>query len=378
MRILLINSEYPPLGGGAGNACANLARSFVKRGHEVTVLTAQFKGLPRDEWRDGVRIRRTPALRKSVYKSGALEQLSFIFGGSLGAVAFVHSWRPDVILAFFGMPSGMVALLLKALYRIPYVVSLRGGDVPGFRPYDFATYHRLIGPFLRVVWRKAGGVVANSVGLRDLGRAFDAKTSIDIIPNGVDAERFVPAPRSWDPPRMLFVGRVVYQKGLDVLFKALGQLQALPWELSIIGDGTQGERLRAMAEKMGITERVHFLGWRHNDDLVYQYQQANLFVYPSRHEGMPNAVLEAMATGLPVLATRIAGNEELVVPGETGVLVPPEDQSALKNALSGLIPDTLRREIMGGMARKRVEESYTWMEMTRRYEDLLEQVIGAK
>jgi glycosyltransferase involved in cell wall biosynthesis len=375
MRILLINSEYPPLGGGAGNASANLARAFVEGGHDVSVLTAQFKGLPRDELRDGVRIRRTLALRKSVYKSGALEQLSFIFGGSLGALPFVFSWRPDVVLAFFGMPSGMIALLLKVLYRIPYVVSLRGGDVPGFRPYDFATYHRLIGPFLRVVWRNAGGVVANSIGLRDLGQAFDPKTPIDIIPNGVDAERFVPAPRSWDPPRMLFVGRVVYQKGLDVLFRALGQLQSLPWELSIIGDGTQAERLRAMADEMDMMERLHLLGWQHNDDLVHQYQRANLFVYPSRHEGMPNAVLEAMATGLPVLATRIAGNEELVVPGETGVLVPSEDQDALEKALSDLIPDSQGREVMGGRARKRVEESYTWTEMAKRYEGLLAQVM---
>jgi glycosyltransferase involved in cell wall biosynthesis len=162
MRILVINSEYPPIGGGASNASANLARCLAAFGHEVAVLTAHFGDLPRLETQDGVTVHRIPALRRKQDRSGALEQLAFILYASLWTLVWSRQNRPNVTLAFFGMPSGAVAWLLKMVYKIPYIVSLRGGDVPGFRPYDFKTFHKLIGPFLRVIWHGASAVIANS------------------------------------------------------------------------------------------------------------------------------------------------------------------------------------------------------------------------
>src|SRR5947199_111559 len=133
----------------------------------------------------------------------ALGQLSFIAAARRYALGFTRRFRPDASLAFFGMPSGAVAWLLKKVYRVPYVVSLRGGDVPGFRPYDFKTVHMLMGPFLHAIWHTASSVVANSRGLRDLARAFDAGIDIPIIPNGVDVTRYAPVRRAWTPPRLL-------------------------------------------------------------------------------------------------------------------------------------------------------------------------------
>src|SRR3989304_2750326 len=153
MRILVINSEYPPIGGGAGNASANIARCLASLGHRVTVLTARFDDQPHLETRDGVTIHRIPALRRRQDRSNAFEQLTFIASASLQTFGLIRQIKPNATLAFFGVPSGAVAWLLKKLYRIPYIVSLRGGDVPGFRPYDFKAYHKLMGPFLRVIWR---------------------------------------------------------------------------------------------------------------------------------------------------------------------------------------------------------------------------------
>jgi len=164
MQILVINSEYPPIGGGAGNASANIARGFAARGHQVLVLTARLGSLPRFETQDGVSVVRVPALRRRQDRSNPLEQAAFIAAAALRIPGLVRRFRPDVSLAFFGMPSGAVSWFMKQWYRIPYVVSLRGGDVPGFRPYDFRIYHRLIGPFLHVIWRSAAAVVAYAVG----------------------------------------------------------------------------------------------------------------------------------------------------------------------------------------------------------------------
>ncbi len=376
MRILIINSEFPPIGGGAGNASANLAKALVALGQEVVVITSKYSDLPETETVDEVLVKRVAAKRQRSDRSNALEQISFIFGGALGCFNFVRTWRPDIVLAFFGIPSGAIGLLVSWFYKIPYIVSLRGGDVPGFRPYDFALYHRLVGPFLRIVWHFAGAVVANSQGLKDLGTRFSPKTKIDIIPNGVNPEKFHHQERVWSKPKLLFIGRVVYQKGLDIIFEALSGLMEFPWQLTIVGDGPERERLVALAAQFGIQDRVDWVGWKHNSELVSYYQDATVFINPSRHEGMPNAVLEAMSMGLPVIATQIAGNEELVVHDETGKLIPPDDSQALQAAILALLEDEKHREQLGAAGRQRVKDHYTWATSAFSYLRILEDVYA--
>ncbi len=374
MKILLINSEYPPVGGGAGNASANIARLLVQLGNEVLLLTSRYAHLPVDEVQAGVRIHRVRALRRRSDRSTALEQLSFILGGSLEGPGLVRRFRPDVTLAFFGIPSGAVGWFLKKVYGLPYVVSLRGGDVPGFRPYDFRIYHKLASPYLRVIWHAASAVVANSQGLKDLAAKFDSTVDIQVIPNGVDLDQFSTARHEWTKPRILSVGRLVYQKGLDLGLRALAELKDLAWEWTIAGDGPQMPVLQAMVEEVQLTDHVHFLGWQTPEQLKEQYAAANLLLFPSRHEGMPNVVLEAMASGLPVVATRIAGNEELVKDGETGTLVASEDVSGLRQALKPLLARSELRQQMGTAARLRVERSFSWLRVAEQYHGLLGQV----
>ncbi len=378
MHILIVNSEYPPIGGGAGNASAHIARELVKLGQQVTVLTARYGDLAREQDDQGVRVLRLPTLRRKADRSTATEQMAFMVSAALLGFPIVLRLRPQIALAFFGAPSGAAAWFWSIFVSLPYVVALRGGDVPGFRPYDFARVHKRLAPLLRRVWRRAAGVVANSQGLRALGHAFEPKVPIAVIPNGVDLEQFKVAQRKWQPPRLLFVGRVVYQKGLDILLNALGALKASSWTIDIVGDGPRREKLQAQAHELGIADRLNFLGWKNGEELVQRYAEANLFVYPSRHEGMPNAVLEAMACSLPVLATHIAGNEELVAHNETGLLVPAEDAKALRAALSSMLADAEGRQRMGAAARKRVETQYSWQRVSKEYLELMRRVLELK
>lgn len=375
MRLLIINSEYPPVGAGAGNASANIARLLVQSGNEVVVITAGYDGLSEDQNVAGVRVLRGPAYRKRADRSTASEQVIFMVGAAIRALRLMHEFRPESVLAVFGLPSGAVAWFLKAIFGIPYVVSLRGGDVPGFRPYDFWLYHRIAVPFLRVIWHGAAAVVANSQGLRELARAFDPKVDIVVVPNGVEEPRFWRAERRWPAARILSVGRIVHQKGLDLALTALSGLREIPWEWRIAGDGPQLKYLQDTLVREGLQDRVTFLGWMAAEELVKEYQEAGLFVFPSRHEGMPNAVLEAMASGLPVIASRIAGNEELVVDGETGLLVPPEDAEGLRDALRTLLTDEARREQMGRQARVRAVEKYGWAATAAEYQKMLQRAL---
>ncbi len=376
MHILLLNSEYPPIGGGAGNASAHLGHAFTAMGHRVTVVTAHFADLPLHEQKANWELYRIPALRRRADRSGAIEQLAFIVSASLWTLCHAPRLRPHITLAFFGVPSGAVAWLLKRVYGIPYVVSLRGGDVPGFRPYDFKTYHRLIGPFLRRIWHQAAAVVANSQGLRELAQRFEPHLEIPIIPNGVAWQDFATPVRAWSPPRLLSVGRVVYQKGFDLGARALADLRTLDWEWYIVGDGPYRPQLEMLIEGLGLRDRVHFLGWLDRASLIEWYRRANLFLFPSRHEGMPNAVLEAMAAGLPVIATRIAGNEELVVDGLSGALVPPQDAAAIREALRPLLVEEGLRRRMGQASFERVRQHYSWERSAQAYLSLFEKICG--
>lgn len=375
MQILLINSEYPPLGGGASNASANTAAIWTAEGHQVTVLTARFADLPSEETVDGVTVVRIPAVRARIERSTPFEQITFMLSALVHAPQICADWQPDITIAYFGVPSGPAALFLKWLYQVPYVVSLRGGDVPGFRSYDFGLYHRLISPVLHLIWRRADAVVANSQGLRKLAQAFDRRVPIRVIPNGVDTEKYRVESRSWAPPVLLTVGRLVSQKGIDVLFRGLAAAKELPWNLLVVGDGKDKTNLEALAVELGLEHRIHFTGWKHRDELIKYYRQANLYVHTSYNEGMSNAVLEAMASGLPILATGISGNLDVISEGQTGMLIPPGSPEAISAALRVLLPVDELRQRYGRFGRERAAKDYTWGKTACAYLELMREIL---
>ena len=377
-KILILNSEYPPIGGGAGTATANLAHYMATQGMEVKVITARFGNLPALDQSSGFDLIRIPAGRKKADRTNPGEQILFIFTSFWNSLSLFHQWKPDVIWTFFGFPGGVTALMLKVLFGIPYIVSLRGGDVPGFRPYDFKVFHRIGGPIIKIVWKHAKMVVANSRGLLQLAQNFYNRVPIRVIPNGVDLNYFKPAHRDGKTTQLLFVGRVVYQKGLDLLVQALGELPDSDWMLSIVGDGSYKDPLHELIKEKGLTQRIEFHGWCNKEELLPHLAKAHVFVNPSRHEGMPNAVLEAMACGLPIIATRIAGNEDLVRGGKNGFLVEAEGVKGLQKALRTLINDRELCHKMGSASRKLVEEQFSWVNSGEQYLQVLMDVAEKK
>ncbi|HEX6066959.1 MAG TPA: glycosyltransferase family 4 protein [Longimicrobiales bacterium] len=370
-RVLLINYEYPPLGGGAGTATRGIARGLTHAGHEVVVFTSAFEGLPAREQQDGFTVVRVPVRRRRVDRANPIEMLSFLFSASMRIGKLANEWRPDVSIAFFTIPSGPVAWLLRRLRRVPFIVSLRGGDVPGFAwAPEARRYHRLTAPALRWIWRRADAVVANSNGLRDLAMRSTPDLPIAVIPNGVE----LPAGKFEQPasavPRLLTMGRLTQQKGIDVLFRAMTRLRDLDFALDIAGDGPDRTLLEEMARELGIADRVHFLGWVPRDRIPATFSNASIFVLASRIEGMPNVVLEAMAYARPVVCTRVFGADELLQDGVTGIAIDIEDEVQLADALRKLITDRAARARMGAAGRARVEELFTWNRSAQMYMEL--------
>ncbi len=390
MHVLIINHEFPPIGGGAATAAAHLAREMTALGARVTVLTSTFGDLPRHERRDGADIVRVPALRRRADKSGVPEFATFVLSSLIWAVGSrgrgANSF--DACIAFFGLPGGPAAWLLRLCHGVPYIVSLRGGDVPGFLPRQMALWHRCTGWLIRALWRGAAHVVVNSAGLTALARRAAPDLEILTIPNGVDAACFTPRTENDDPAagwasggtvdavygdtppgacRLLFTGRLNGQKNLPCLLQALVPLRKRAWTLTLVGDGPDRAMLERAARSMGLADRVRFAGWTDRDALPEVLRRSDIYVFPSIQEGMPNTVLEAMACGLPVVACRIEGCEELVRHGETGLLIPPDDAPALTDAVARLLDDAELRRRMGREGRRVVEREYTWRATAEQY-----------
>ena len=377
MRVLMINYELPPIGGGGGKATLNLAANFVRRGHQVAVLTSHFRGLPRRETIQGARILRAPVLRRHADRCSPLELLSFTAAGTLAGLWLAATFRPHVVLAFFAFPSGPVALATRRLLGKPYVVSLRGSDVP--RPEIGSS---ALSPFLRLALRRvcgsASAVTAVSGGLRSAALAAAPGLDVLVIPNGVDLDRFRPAEDSRPPGRvrLLYVGRLREFKGVRILLSAFASMarraeQAV--ELHLVGDGPDRATLERLSSRLGITERVRFHGWVAYARITDFYHRADCLVLPSFVEGMPNVVLEAMACGLPVVGTDVAGTRELIRDGEEGRLVPRRNAEALGAALLQLVSDTKLRRRMGRCARERALE-FSWQKAGDQYLDILSRI----
>lgn len=376
MRLLLINYEYPPIGAGAATATQAIANNLTALGHEVTILTGSFHDLPRESDEAGVTVRRIPCLRQRADRSSVPEMFSFMLSALL-VFPFVRAkYRPEALIAFFSLPSGPVGAVAHFFYRLPYVVSLRGGDVPGLTP-EVSWIHKLFTPVRRYILKQSVAVIANSEGLRRLSEAADP-VRVRVIPNGVDTEFFHPAPadpemrRPDKPFRLLFVGRFQGQKNLPFLLRECARLVPGSFELHLVGDGPLHSQLQELATELGIASAIVWHGWLPRHELRNAYRSVHCFINPSLYEGMPNVVLEAMACALPVLASNIPGNDALVLPGETGYLFDLHQTDALLHAIEKLMADPTLCARLGANGRARVVSEFSWRNVAQGYLDLLE------
>jgi|SRR3989344_1004430 len=378
MKILLINYEYPPLGGGAGNATKNIARELVALGHVVLVLTTWFSGESEDETVDGVRIIRVKSRRRRRDRSSPLEMLDFVIKANARLDEIATTFKPYGCISFFAIPSGLVARKLFQKHGVPYIVSLRGGDVPGFLPRDLWLLHVFSAPLTRLVWRDANRIVANSHNLQELAERTAKRwgKSVDYIPNGVDANTFKPIDMSRGDKffRVLCSGRLVSQKRIDWLLTACREIidarpeLALHLRCEILGDGPLLEILTVRAATLGLGGIVQFSGWIDRAALPRRYAENDVFVLPSSEEGMPNVVLEAMATGLPIVVANFHGSDELVIHEKNGFIF--SESNELAPLLVRLLDDELLRAQFGRESRI-LATKFNWAKIAAEYAGLL-------
>ena len=274
-----------------------------------------------------------------------------------------HLWTtpPDLLMLLTVIPN-IWGRLWGKLARVPVIVgNCRGGAAP-WRQHE------------RWLWPCADHLLCNSATIREflISRYSLPPERVTVVHNGVDTKFFQPNPngRPEGPPVLLSVARLVPDKDHDTLLQAFSQLSRYHKgaELWLVGNGPRRQVLEQRVRDLSIAGQVKFLPGE--QVLRPLYHQADLFVLSSMAEALPNVILEAMAAGLPVVATQVGGVPEAVVPEATGLLVSPRDVIGLAAALGRLLDDPEARRSMGRLGRKRVQDRFSFPVMVSRHEEV--------
>jgi glycosyltransferase involved in cell wall biosynthesis len=335
--------------GGAERVAFEVYSRLTSWGAEVQLITAVPPGMSVPGEIAGMRVRAVPGvdLRR------ALRVQAMLAPALLWETTRVaRGFRPHVLHAnSLHFQTTIAAAALRKRLGAPLVTTAHIGaldDLPRMTRVATEAYERSLG---RLIVGRSRQVIAVS----DAVQAHMLSLGVDVarcpvVPNGVDHQRFLPRPASDEAtvPVIMFVGRLIGNKGPEVLLAALATLrrQGIDFRAVYVGDGPMRAQLEQATAEAGLDDAVEFRG--HRTDVPHQLRQADLIVRPSQTEGMPLTVLEAMATRVCVVASDIPGNRSLVRDEENGVLVPPGQGDALAGALAGLIQNPRRRERLAG------------------------------
>ncbi len=374
MNLLLINNEFPPIGGGGSTVTKYAIRHLVQAGHMVTLVTSRYKDLPHREIIDGATVIRIPALRKYKDYSSMVELITFGISAFFFCSGYMMRRRVDFMFAFFAVPAGFAAWLLSGIFHVPYGVYFGGSDIPNANLSRFKRIYPVLTPLLKMIWKKASFRSVCSHELAALAKQADGESEFFIIPNGVETDRFTPIQRSESPKvKILFIGRLIPRKGFDRVVQALPEVRKrarVPFEVEVVGTGVHRSELDSLAEELHVSDLIRYVGMVPYDQLEKSYQYADIFILTSLSEGMPSVILEAMGCGLPVIASDVGGNNEIVHEGKNGFLIAGDDVDLLADRIVTLINGADLRRTMGATSRV-IALEYDWQNIMSRYNELI-------
>ncbi|MFL5733159.1 MAG: glycosyltransferase [Chloroflexia bacterium] len=401
LKICMVTSSYPKYEGDVtAPFVESIATSVAAAGHEVHVLAPYHPELRHEPLEKGVQLhffKYSPfrhlniwgyaeSLEADVRVRGAIYPLTpVVFVSSLWALwRLTGKIKFDVMHAHWVVPNGPVAAIVARLRRLPLVISMHGSDV------FVAEQSKLISSVARWCYRLAGAITAPSEDLCvRAGRLGAPASRCHVVPYGVDPSTFtriedaspllhqelgLPA----DAPIIFAVGRMVYKKGFEYLIRAVPAVLREHPEAKVVlaGGGDLEDRLKSLVRQLGVERSVIMPGWISRDKMPLYFSGCDLFVLPSvvdqqgNVDGLPNTLLEAMASARPVVATNVAGIPLAVKDGDNGLLVPQKQPGELSAAINLLLDAPELRRQYGEASRLRVERELNWQTTARTFVDL--------
>lgn len=364
MNILVLNYEFPPIGGGASPVSRDLAAELVKNGHNVTAITMAYKGLKSEEIMDGISVYRVKCIRSKAFVCYPWEQLSYLISSYFFIKRLMKQGAKfDVVHTHFIIPTGVLAWWMNKKYGIKYVITAHGSDVMGYNQKRFKILHKiLLSPWKRIV-KAAETVVSPSLFLDELIKKQIPDVTSLIIPNGVDRGLFKELPKD---KMILVMCRLQETKGVQTVIDAVACIEQMgDWKLCIAGDGPYRQVLEKKVAELDIEDRVEFKGWVENKSKAHVelVGKAAIYVSASRFENSPISVLEAMSAKCHVLLSDISPHR---------ILMTDECKLFDMNNANELA-DKLAKEMKEFEMDEAVtyEEPKSWCEVAKLYERLL-------
>ena len=357
MKIAIIVSAFPPnVLAGTEIATYNIAKYLAKRGHEVHVITLLDEGTQKKEIKEGFYVHRI----KLHYKVPLISIIIYF----KDVMTVIKKINPDVIHCQ-SLTMGWMAFIINIFIKYPYVIYGRGDDI-------YADY-RLKKTLLGLVIKNADAVIALTEDMKNEISKIH-KREIFVIPNGISLDKYGKKQSndihySNGDKIILYVGRLHFIKGVKYLIEAMRIInKKLPnTKLLLIGDGKERKSLEKMVEEFGLNQCITFVGLVSNEDVPKYMAASDIFVLPSLSEGFPGVILEAMASGLPIVTTKIKGLPEIVCDGINGYLVNPKNPREIAEKIQYLVNNT---EVMNRISKNNTRDimQYKWENVVERLE----------
>jgi glycosyltransferase involved in cell wall biosynthesis len=384
MNILFLTHSFPRREGDApGSFILRLAVALRSEDVKVHVVAPAGAGLPASEEIEGVqvdRFRYAPRRYEKLAYTGNMATdvasswsakfalVGFMGADFLQAVRARRNFEPQVVHAHWWFPSGVVGTWVGGLAHVPLVTTLHGTDVRLARSVGVAK------PLFGHVLKHSAAVTTVSHWLKDETEALVPGVHPIVAPMPVSTDLFVPG-NSRDPRRLLFVGRLTPQKGLEHLLHALSTMKTQA-SLDIVGDGPSRASLEELAKELGVQTRVRWHGQVAQSELPRLYQSAAALVVPSAEEGLGLVAVESLLCETPVVAFDSGGLRDIIQHDRTGLLVKPGDRAALASALDDLLSRDGRGSDLGRAGRLYALSAFAPESAARRYAEIYRQVLG--
>ena len=375
MKILMLNYEFPPIGGGAAKANLCLLRQYAGRDDlRVDMLTSAPKpGIVIEKFSENITIHKVGIHKKHLHFWRRSEVIEWLVKAGFYYRRLLRKNDYDLAHAFFGFPTGW--LCYRKADILPYIISLRGSDVPGQHARLQLDY-KILAPVFGAIWKKASALVACSEGLKERALRFMPSVSIDVIPNGVELDRFFPAETAEKSKvlRLLTVGRLSVTKRIELLIDTVEILHRTACKLhfTVVGGGQMERQLRKIVMERELGDVIKIIGRVNSEKMPEVYRRNDIFISASMQEGMSNAMLEAMSSGLPIVTTRCEGLAELI--DGNGLIVKQDNIEEIAKAIKHLADDPELYKRMSIAARKQAEK-FEWANVALSYIEQYRKII---
>jgi len=372
MKVLVLNYEFPPLGGGAAPVSRDLAIALGKLGHEVHVITMGFSELPDYvELEGGVKLYRIKCLRKHKSSCSPVEQFSYLISLIVFMKKHTELHDCDVCHTHFVIPTGEGARWVKVLFGIPYIITAHGSDVEG---HNTKLSMRIMHKILRCGWRKivrqSEGVISPSVYLKSLMQNNYSKGVYYHIPNGIDYELYSELAARSKRKQILIMGRLQRFKNVQFVLSALAKVEIDGWKTLVLGDGPYRNELERQVEKIGLRS-VEFLGWIDNKspEQLGIIGESYIYISASQFENCPMSVVETTVAGCYPLLSDIPAHRQLIA--DSKYYFELNDVDSLVNRLQKqmLLYDGNNISDLPNMS------LYCWDNIGKEYEKLLQSIV---